>query len=112
MSTAPWRWPVAQLFLLCAVLVAVHGIATRRLDNVIRLTAEDVAFAVGVQEDLIGAPLSPEARQEQIDQIVEDELLIREAYRLGIDRGALPLHLADSSSHLFQRSPPEVVDDS
>ncbi len=79
--------PIVRLALLVAALFAVYAVAAPGFENAIVITAEDAEAITRLQEQVVGRPLTPEERATAVDAAIEDELLVREAYRRGIDRG-------------------------
>ena len=79
--------PLSQLVLLSAVLFGWYRVAVPRFDDVVVLTAEDVVAVTRMQEELIGRTLSAEEVDQLVQSTAEDEMLVRDAFRMGMDRG-------------------------
>ena len=79
--------PAAGLAMLAGLLFLVYAALAPRERETIRVTSELVDAIVANQEALVGRPLSAEEREQAIDAFIEDEVLIREAYRQGLDVG-------------------------
>ncbi len=79
--------PAAGLGVLSALLFLAYAALAPRERETIRVTSEMIDAIVANQEALVGRRLSAEEREQAIDAFIEDEVLIREAYRQGLDVG-------------------------
>lgn len=105
------RRPLSILVLVSATLFATYHVAAPRFDNTIALTGEDVDGILRFTEDLRGQLLTESARDTVVQAFVEDEMLIREAYRSGIDRGDPRVRgfLVEVARNALQPDAPDVT---
>ncbi len=79
--------PAAGLALLSVLLFVAYASFSPGEWGTIRVTRETADAIVANQEELIGRPLSADEREQAIDIFIEEEVLIREAFRQGLDVG-------------------------
>ena len=79
--------PLVLLVLSAVTLFAWYGAAAPRLDDTIDIGDTDVEAVVAFNEAVRGQSLTPAGRDSAVEAYVEDEILVREAYRTGVDRG-------------------------
>ena len=80
------REPVLQFALLAAVLFALDVQRSGLGGEELRVEAETIEFLVQRDEDLLLRELTAGERAEVIEGFIEDEVLVREAYKRGLDR--------------------------
>lgn len=81
------REPMVHFFALAGLLFAVQAYFSAAQKPQILVDQATADFLIRQREDLELRLLSPSERAEVIDAYVEDEILYREAYRRGLDRG-------------------------
>ena len=81
------REPLLHFVLLAGLLFLADHLFTRAQRKEIVVDQQSIDFLIKQREDLALRPLSPEERQETVDTFIEDEILYREAYERGLDRG-------------------------
>jgi len=89
-TKGPRRWfrePLVHFILLAGLLFLIDHISTQSGKEQIVVGKETIDYLVRQREDLELRTLSPQERQETIDQYVGDEILYSEAYKRGLDRG-------------------------
>ena len=104
--------PSAVVAALATVLFGSFALLSPPEREEIRITPEMNAALVENQEALLGRPLNPDERQQVVDMFVEEEILVREAYRRGLDIGdrrVRPVLVAAGQSAIVD---PESFDDS
>ena len=63
------------------------------------------------QEELLGRPLSEDERRALVESAIEDEVLLREAYRRGLDRDAVVRrHLVQKMRFILGEEAPEPTE--
>jgi hypothetical protein len=93
MSARLWnalrREPLFHFLALAALLfVAYHLLTPSARESIVieRASIDDLARR---QEELLARPLSDEERRALVESAIDDEVLLREAYRSGLDRDAV-----------------------
>lgn len=81
------RGPLLAFFALSAVLFVTYALWAPADDDEIRLGPAEIRDILAWQEELVGYPLGEEEARAAVDAFVQDEVLVREAYRQGVDRG-------------------------
>ena len=81
------REPLLHFFLLAALLFVIEQIASTAQRPRIVIDSRTADYLVQQREELELRTLGPAERAETIDAFVQDEILYREAYRQGLDRG-------------------------
>lgn len=93
---------------LVALALVCYGVYYRWSpgdDDVIRLTPRRIAEIADRYEELLGRPLSDAERVESTKNFIEEEILVREAFRRGLDRGdrrVRPMLIEHASRVLLQ----------
>ena len=93
MSQAPrrlfdwWREPLFHFALLGSLIFLVDFLVTSTQKDQIVVSTATADFLVRQREELELRTLSAEERQQVISQFVDDEILYKEAYKRGLDRG-------------------------
>lgn len=83
--------PFVQFALAAAVVFGLHALTANRPGETIELTRTEVQEALEMQQQLIGRALTDEERQDLIDNLLTQEILLREAI-------ARDFHLHDSKT--------------
>jgi hypothetical protein len=93
MSARLWnalrREPLVHFLALAALLfLAYHLLAPSAPESIVieRASIDELARR---QEQLLGRPLSDDERRALVEAAIDDELLLREAYRRGLERDAV-----------------------
>ena len=81
------REPLVHFLALAALIFVLDASFSERRKETILVDQQTVDYLIQQREDLELRKLSPEERRATIDAFVQDELLYREAYRRGLDRG-------------------------
>ena len=80
------REPILHFALLGAVAYTVYTMVTPAATETIFIEPEVVRGLQSQREQILGRSLTGEERADVMDRIVEDEILLQEAYRRGVDR--------------------------
>lgn len=80
------REPTFHFVLLAAVLFAASAALDSWRGNVITIDRVQIAIQIAELEAIRGAPLSPEERQIVEDGYIDEQILVREALALGLER--------------------------
>ncbi len=78
--------PAVVLVFVSALLFAVNAAWAPAERKIIRVTGEMLEQIAESRAELIGRPLTQDERDSAVDAFIEDEVLVREAFRQGIDR--------------------------
>ena len=78
--------PAAVLALIAVLLLATYSVWLPSARETIRVTPEMIEAIVEARASLLGTPLDEEERRLAIEQYIEDEVLVREAFHEGLDR--------------------------
>lgn len=78
--------PLIPFALIGGMLFAVYGFSKSEQVETIEITPQTRRALEDMEESLRGRPLTDEERQTLIDSHVEDEVLMREALRRGLER--------------------------
>ncbi len=81
------REPLVHFFLLATLLFAADYYWWAKQKEKIIVDQRTAEFLVKQREDIALRELSPEERRQVIESYVEDEILYREAYKRGMDKG-------------------------
>ena len=83
-----------HFLVLAALLFGAYALLAPAGENRIVVDRAAVDRLVAEQETLLLRPLSEEERQAMLQTLIDDEVLLREAYRRGLDQDAVvPRHL-------------------
>lgn len=86
-----FREPLVLFSLTAAAVFALHALTSDDVDKVIKVSPEAIAGSLGLQQELIGRQLTSAERDEVVDTLVRQEILVQEAAARG-------LHLHDSKT--------------
>jgi PPIC-type PPIASE domain len=86
---ALWREPLLHFLILAALLFGAYALFAPAAKDTIVVDRAAIDRLVKEQEELLARPLSQEERQTAIRTMVDDEVLLREAYRRGLDQDAV-----------------------
>ena len=81
------REPLVHFLLLAALIFVLDASFSSRRKETILVDQQTVDYLIQRREDLELRKLGPEERRNTIDAFVQDEILYREAYRRGLDKG-------------------------
>ena len=82
-----WHEPLVHFLLLAALLFAFDHVWSSAQKEKVIVDQQTVDFLIKQREDLELRKLTPEERRETIAAFIEDEILYREAYKRGLDKG-------------------------
>lgn len=85
------REPLVVFSLTAAAVFALHAVTTTETGKTIEVRPEAIAGSIALQQELIGRQLTPAEREEVVDTLVRQEILVQEASARG-------LHLHDSKT--------------
>jgi parvulin-like peptidyl-prolyl isomerase len=83
------REPLVHFLVLAALLFVAYALLSPSGQDTIVVDRAAIDRRVKEQEGLLTRPLSDEERRAVIETAVDDEVLLREAYRRGLDRDAV-----------------------
>jgi parvulin-like peptidyl-prolyl isomerase len=86
---ALWREPLLHFLILAALLFGAYALFAPSAKDTIVVDRATIDRLVREQEELLARPLSQEERRTAIQTLVDDQVLLREAYRRGLDRDAV-----------------------
>jgi hypothetical protein len=93
MFAAPWnalrREPLVHFLALAALLFVAYQLLTPSAREAIVIERAGIDELERRQEQLLGRPLSDDERRALVESAIDDEVLLREAYRRGLDRDAV-----------------------
>jgi PPIC-type PPIASE domain len=81
-----WREPLLHFLVLAALLFGAYALIAPSAKDTIVVDQAAIDRLVKEQEELLARPLSQEERQSAIRTMIDDEVLLREAYRRGLDQ--------------------------
>jgi hypothetical protein len=79
--------PLVHFLVLATLLFVLNYIFSSTQKEKIVVDQQTVDFLVKQREDLELSKLSPEERRQTIDSFIEDEILYKEAYKRGLNKG-------------------------
>ncbi len=79
--------PLVHFLVLAALLFVLEHVFSSTQKEQIIVDQQTAAFLIKQREDLELRKLTPQERQKTIASYVEDEILYREAYKRGLDKG-------------------------
>ena len=102
------REPLAHFLALAALLfVAYRVLAPSERDRIV-IEQASIAELARQQEELLGRPLTDAERGALLKSAIDDEVLLREAYRRGLDRDAVVRrHLVQKMRFILGEDAPE-----
>jgi hypothetical protein len=93
MSARLWnalrREPLVHFLALAALLFVAYHLLTPAARESIVIERASIDEVERRQEQLLGRPLSDDERRALVESAIDDEVLLREAYRRGLDRDAV-----------------------
>ncbi len=93
MSARLWnalrREPLVHFLALAALLFVAYHLLTPSAREPIVIERASIDELARRQEELLARPLSDEERRALVEFAIDDEVLLREAYRRGLDRDAV-----------------------
>jgi hypothetical protein len=103
------REPLVHFLVLGACLFAIDAFRRGGDDTTIVVTQATVEALVEEREDLLLRPLTPDERAKLVSGWIDEEVLLREAYRLGLDEedGAIRSRLLEKMRFLLDEEPLE-----
>jgi hypothetical protein len=105
------REPLVHFLTLAALLFVAYHLLTPAARESIVIDRATVDELVRQQEDLLARPLADEERRAVLDRAIDDEVLLREAYRRGLDRDAVVRqHLVQKMRFILGEDQPEPTD--
>ena len=84
--TSVLRSPIVQFILLGIAAFAVYSHLKPPARDIIKVTTQTIDALVQQRESITRNPVTPEGRQALIAGHIEDEILLREAYKRGFDK--------------------------
>lgn len=78
--------PLIPFALIGGLLFAAYGFAKPQTREVIELTPQTLQALENMEVTLRGRPLTEDERQQMIDSHIENEVLMREAFRRGLEK--------------------------
>jgi parvulin-like peptidyl-prolyl isomerase len=105
------REPLVHFLALALLLFLAHGLLGRSEREPIVIDRARVDQLARQQADLLGRPLTDEEREALIETAIDDEVLLREAYRRGLDRDAVvQRHLVQKMRLILAEDVPEPTE--
>jgi PPIC-type PPIASE domain len=105
---ALWREPLVHFLVLGAVLFVAYGLLSPSGRDTIVVDRASIDRAVAERAALLARPLTEAERHAAITMLIDDEILLREAYRRGLDRDAVVTrHLVQKMRYLLGEEQPE-----
>jgi hypothetical protein len=89
LRSALLREPLVHFLVLAALLFVAYHLLTPAARESIVIERASIDELVRQQEELLARPLGDEERRAVVTSAIDDELLLREAYRRGLDRDAV-----------------------
>ncbi|MGH6898526.1 MAG: peptidyl-prolyl cis-trans isomerase [Geminicoccaceae bacterium] len=86
---ALWREPLVHFLLLAALLFGAYALVAPSGEDTIVVDQATIDRLVEEREVLLARPLSKEERRAAIATLIDDEVLLREAWRRGLDQDAV-----------------------
>jgi hypothetical protein len=106
--TALRREPLVHFLGLAALLFAGYELLAPTEQAPIVIERADVDERVRQQEELLARPLTDDERRAVLEAAIDDEVLLREAYRRGLDRDAVVRrHLVQKMRFILGEDQPE-----
>jgi len=103
------REPVLQFAAAGGLLFLAHALFVPSDTDRIVLTKELAQALAKEREELLLRPLTSEERERVVSEFIDEEVLLREAYRQGLDRGDPRIRrwLIDKVEFLIEEQPPD-----
>ncbi len=108
LGTFVWREPLAHFVLGGGLIFLAYCCSPNANPDAIVITPEAAEAAFKLRAETIGRPLTEPERSVALAELVEEELLVREALRQGVDRQDVVIRsrLADKMRFLLSGEPP------
>jgi peptidyl-prolyl cis-trans isomerase C len=115
MSARYWkalsREPLAHFLALAALLFVAYDLLAPAEREAIVITQASIDELVRQQEELLARPLTDDERRAVTETTIDDEVLLREAYRRGLDRDAVVRrHLVEKMRFILGEDAPEPTE--
>ena len=105
------REPLVHFLALGALLFAGYHLLMPSEREAIVIRQGSIDELVRQQEELLARPLSDDERQAVVESAIDDEVLLREAYRRGLDRDAVVRrHLVQKMRFILGEDEPEPTE--
>src|SRR3990170_875643 len=103
------REPLLQFAAAGGLLFLAHALWAPSDSNRIVVTKELAEALATEREELLLRPLTNEERERVVTELIDEEVLLREAYRQGLDRGDPRIRrwLIDKVEFLVDEEPPD-----
>ena len=102
------REPLVHFLVLAALLFVAYGLLSPSGRDTIVVERASIDRAVAERAALLARPLTEAERHAAITTLIDDEVLLREAYRRGLDRDAVVTrHLMQKMRYLLGEEQPE-----
>ena len=102
------REPLVHFLVLAALLFVAYGLLSPSGLDTIVVERASIDRAVAERAALLARPLTEAERHATITTLIDDEILLREAYRRGLDRDAVVTrHLVQKMRYLLGEEQPE-----
>ncbi|MEC7080081.1 MAG: hypothetical protein VXX10_07215, partial [Pseudomonadota bacterium] len=82
------REPLVHFFLMALIIFALYGLGNRTQTVLLELDQADIDGRLFMQEMATGQALSPEQREYFTAAFVEEQILVQEALKIGLDDDA------------------------
>jgi len=82
------REPTFHFFIMAMVIFAVYGISSSTQESVLELDQREIDARLFMQEMASGQALSEEQREYLTSAFVEEQILVQEALKMGLDNDA------------------------
>lgn len=86
MGVSVIKSPILHFCIFGAIAYLLYAALLPRELETIHITTQTIDALVQQQESLSQTPITPEMRQELVENHIEEEILLREAYKRGIDK--------------------------
>jgi hypothetical protein len=108
LGTFIWREPLAHFVLGGGLIFLAYCCSPAAGPDAIVITPAAAEAAFQLRAETIGRPLTEPERADTLAELAEEELLVREAQRQGVDRQDLVIRarLADKMRFLLSGEPP------
>jgi peptidyl-prolyl cis-trans isomerase C len=105
------REPLAHFLALAALLFLAYDLLAPSEREAIVIAQASIDQLVGQQEELLARPLTEDERRAVTESAIDDEVLLREAYRRGLDRDAVVRrHLVEKMRFILGEGEPEPTE--
>jgi PPIC-type PPIASE domain len=102
------REPLAHFLALAALLFVAYDLLTPSEQQAIVIDQASIDELVRQQEELLARPLTGDERRAVLESAIDDEVLLREAYRRGLDWDAVVRrHLVQKMRFILGEEEPE-----